>query len=96
MINGDKKFELQLGDKTVTVKTGVAEQAHGSALVQIGETSVLAASTMSDNKMDTDFFPLTVEYQEKFYAAGKILGSRYTRREGRPSNKAILTSRVID
>jgi len=96
MINGDKEFKLQLGDKAVVVKTGVAEQAHGSALVQIGETSVLAASTMSDNKMDTDFFPLTVEYQEKFYAAGKILGSRYTRREGRPSNKAILTSRVID
>ncbi len=96
MINGDKEFQLQLCGKTIKVKTGVAEQAHGSCLAQIGETSVLGAATTSDNKMDLDYFPLTVEYQERFYAAGKILGSRYTRREGRPSNKAILTSRVID
>lgn len=91
-----KDFEITLGDRPLKVKVNVAEQAGGSCLVQYGETSVLGASTMSSRKLDTDFFPLTVEYQEKFYAAGKILGSRFTRREGNPTVKEILSGRVVD
>lgn len=75
----------------------LAEQASGSCLVQYGDTLVLATAVMSNwEKEETTFFPLTVDYEERYYAAGKILGSRYMRREGRPSDEAILTSRFID
>jgi len=75
----------------------LAEQASGSVLVQYGETTVLATAVISDYEREgIDFIPLTVEYEERFYAAGKILGSRYMRRESRPSDEAILTARFID
>ncbi len=75
----------------------MAEQANGSVFVRIGDTLVMATATMSPQDLEgLDFFPLTVEFQEKFYAAGKILGSRFMRREGRPSEESILTSRLID
>ncbi len=91
-------FELEIGDKTLKIKTtDWAEQASGSCLVSYGETEVLATAVMSERNFDDqDFFPLTVEYEEKFYAAGKILGSRFMKRESRPSDEAILTSRMID
>ncbi|MDO8740795.1 MAG: polyribonucleotide nucleotidyltransferase [Candidatus Woesearchaeota archaeon] len=91
-------FELEIGDKTLKIKlTDWAEQASGSCIVSYGQTEVLATAVMSQKNFDdTDFFPLTVEYDEKFYAAGKILGSRFLKRESRPSDEAILTSRMID
>ncbi len=91
-------FELAIGDKTLTIKlTDWAEQASGSCLVSLGETVVMTTAMMSQkNTDDKDFFPLSVDYEEKFYAAGKILGSRFLKRESRPSDEAILLSRMID
>ncbi|MBM3257874.1 MAG: polyribonucleotide nucleotidyltransferase [Candidatus Nealsonbacteria bacterium] len=91
-------FKLDIGGKELKVEvSNLAEQASGSVLVQYGETTVLATAVMSDYEREgIDFFPLTVEYEERYYAAGKILGSRYLRRESRPSDEAILTARFID
>ena len=91
-------FELKIGDKVLKVQLNDwAIQASGSCLVSFGETSVLATAMMSQKNVDGfDFFPLTVEYEEKFYAAGKILGSRFLKRESRPSDEAILISRMTD
>ena len=91
-------FKLELGGRELKVELrNLAEQASGSVLVQYGETMVLATAVMSDrDREDAGFFPLTVDYEERYYAAGKILGSRYMRRESRPSDEAILTSRFID
>ena len=90
-------FKLKLGEKEFGVKINqLAEQANGSCMVRYGDTVVLATAVMGEEKRGQDFFPLTVEFKEKFYAAGKILGSRFMRRENRPSDEAILTSRLID
>ncbi len=91
-------FELEVGGKLLKIKlTDWATQASGSCLVQYGETEVLATAVMSPiTREGIDFFPLTVEYEEKFYAAGKIYGSRFLKRESRPTDEAILTSRMID
>jgi len=91
-------FELEIGDKTLKIKlTNWTEQASGSCLVSYGETEVLATAVMSKNNIEgKDFFPLTAEYEERFYAAGKIFGSRFMKRENRPADSAILTSRMID
>ncbi len=74
----------------------IAGQANGAVIGKSGETAVLATVVMSDIDKPGDFFPLTVDYEERFYAAGKIIGSRFIRREGRPSDEAILSSRLID
>jgi len=85
-----------LGDRTVTFETGkLAPQAHGSAVVTLGETQVLATCVTSAPREGIDFFPLTIDVEERMYAAGKIPGS-FFRREGRPSETAILTARLID
>ncbi len=77
--------------------TDWASQASGSCLVQYGETELIATATMSNKDVSgQDFFPLSVDYEEKFYAAGKIYGSRFLKRESRPTDEAILTSRMID
>src|SRR3989344_6731324 len=93
-----KEYSVEIGGKTLTaIFTDLAEQAHGSVILKYGETIVLATACMSKNKHEgLGFFNLTVDYTEKFYAAGKILGSQYIRREGRPSTEAVLASRVID
>jgi len=92
-----EKFKLKLGDRDLIVEIkDLAEFANGSVLVTYGETTILATCCMSKEEKDWNFFPLTVEYEEKFYAAGRISGSRYIRREGRPSDEAILTARLID
>ncbi|MES2134756.1 MAG: polyribonucleotide nucleotidyltransferase [Patescibacteria group bacterium] len=93
-----KEFSTEIGGKKLTATfTDLAEQAHGSVMVRYGNTIVFATAVMSKRERnDIDYFPLTVEYEEKFYAAGSILGSRYLRREGRPSEDAILSGRVID
>ncbi len=93
-----REFKMEIGGKELIVKpNSLAEQASGSAIVQYGDTVVLGTATMSEEERDNlNFFPLTVDYEEKFYAAGKIRGSRFTKREGRPSDSAIVTSRMID
>src|SRR3989344_142589 len=93
-----KKFTTEIGGKEVTVEfPDLAEQAHGSAMVRFGDTVILSTAVMSHGKREgIDYFPLSVDYEERFYAVGKILGSRFVRREGRPSEEAVLISRLID
>ena len=91
------KFKLELAGRELSVEVrNLAEQANGSLLVSYGDTLILATCVMAGQRREVDFFPLTVDYEERFYAAGKILGSRYLRRESRPADEAILTSRLID
>ena len=91
------KKEQEVGGRKLTVETGrMAKQANGSALIRYADTMVLVTATASkDVRNDIDFFPLSVEYQEKTYAAGKIPGG-FFKREGRPSEKEILSARLID
>lgn len=92
-----KSFSMELAGRTLTVEVGrVAKQANGAALMHYGDTVVLSTATASDKPREgIDFFPLSVEYEEKLYAVGKIPGG-FNRREGKASENAILTSRVID
>ncbi len=92
-----KSFSMNLAGRTLTVDVGrVAAQANGAAFMHYGETTVLSTATASDKPREgIDFFPLSVEYEEKMYAVGKIPGG-FNKREGKPSENAILTSRVID
>ncbi len=93
-----KEYQLKIGDKIISVEfSNLAEQSNGSVIVRMGDTVVLASAVMGKaDRMDLDYFPLMVNYEEKYYAAGKIYGSRFLRRESRPSDSAILTSRLID
>ena len=92
-----KTYSMELAGRTLTIETGkMAGLANGSVLVKYGETTVLVNATASKQPKDgIDFFPLSVEYNERLYAVGKIPGG-FTKREGKPSEKAILTSRAID
>ena len=92
-----KKFEMELAGRTLRVDVGrVAKQANGAALMHYGDTVVLSTATASDKPREgIDFFPLSVEYNEKLYAVGKIPGG-FNKREGKASENAILTCRVID
>lgn len=91
-----QRIEKQFAGRTLSIETGrMAKQAAGSALVQFGDTMVLAAVTVSDNESTLPFFPLTVEYRDKSYAAGKIPGG-FIKREGRPQDTEILSARIID
>ncbi|MDP3954395.1 MAG: polyribonucleotide nucleotidyltransferase [bacterium] len=92
-----KKYSLDFGGKTLSVEIGkLANQANGSCYVQYGDTGVLVTATMASKPKDGDYFPLSVDYEEKYYAAGKIKGSKWMKREARPSEEAILSARVID
>jgi polyribonucleotide nucleotidyltransferase len=93
-----KRFETEISGKKVIVEHGrMAQQAGASVTVQIGGTTILATATMSKGARDgIDFFPLMVDYEERYFAAGRIKGPRFIKREGRPSNEAILTGRMID
>ena len=89
--------ERQIGSRTLRIETGkMAKQAAGSCIVTMGETIVLAAVTEQPVKEGQDFFPLTVDYREKGYAVGMIFGGRFSKREGRPTDKETLTMRLID
>ncbi|HUQ48582.1 MAG TPA: polyribonucleotide nucleotidyltransferase [Gemmatimonadaceae bacterium] len=91
-----QRIEREFAGRKLIIETGrMAKQAAGSALVQFGETMVLAAVTVSDKESALDFFPLLVEYREKTYAAGKIPGG-FIKREGRPHDSEILKARIID
>jgi len=90
------KVEREIAGRTLTIETGkVAKQAHGSAMVRYGDTVVLVTAVRTRPREGIDFFPLTVEYREMTYAAGKIPGG-FFKREGRPSTKETLTCRMID
>lgn len=91
-------FEEEVGGRKLKIEVGrLAQQASGSVVITYGDTMVLSTITMSEGvRDDIDYFPLMVDYQEKLYAAGKIKGSRFIKREGRPSDEAVLNGRVID
>jgi polyribonucleotide nucleotidyltransferase len=93
-----KEYSVVVGGKTMTaVFSDLADQAQGSVMLKCDNTVVLATACMSkDGKNNPGFFNLTVEYMEKNYASGMILGGQYNKREGRPSDEAVLTSRIID
>ena len=97
MKNDAKIFKLNVGGKEVSFETGrLCEQSNGSCLVRCGETVIMVNVTMSkEPRPGIDFFPLAVDYEEKMYSVGKIPGG-FKKREGKPSDKAILTSRLID
>jgi polyribonucleotide nucleotidyltransferase len=92
-----QSFSMEIGGRQLTVETGkMAKQANGAVLVRYGDTAVLVTATASaEPREGVDFFPLTVDYEEKLYAVGKIPGG-FIKREGRPSESAILTCRLID
>jgi polyribonucleotide nucleotidyltransferase len=93
-----EKFKLDIADRELIVEVkNLAEQANGEVLARYGETVVLATAVMAKEKRETlSFFPLTVDFEERYYAAGKIFGPRFIKRELKPSDEAILTSRLID
>ena len=93
-----KEFKTELGGRELIIQTGkLAGLASGSVTVRYGDTVVLATAVISaEPREDVDFFPLLVDYEERLYAAGKISGSRFIKREGRPSDAAILACRLID
>lgn len=97
-MSSPKEYSLDWGGRKLTLSfPNWAEQANGSALVRYGDTVVLATAVMSQKpRAGMNFFPLYVDYQEKFYAAGRIRGSRFVKREGRPSDEATLVARMID
>lgn len=92
------RFEKEIAGRNLVIETGkIANQANGSVTVSYGDTVVLGTAVISkDTREGIDFFPLTVEFEERFYAAGRIKGSRFIKREGRPSDEAILNGRLID
>ncbi|MCL6603040.1 MAG: polyribonucleotide nucleotidyltransferase [Paenibacillus sp.] len=92
----EQRVEMQLGGRRLVLETGrLAKQANAAVMVRYGDTSVLCTVTASKEPKDLDFFPLTVNYEERLYAVGKIPGG-FIKREGRPSEKAILSSRLTD
>src|SRR5690625_1261230 len=96
MTEEKKVFSTEISGKAFSVEIGeLAKQANGSCMVYYGDTAVLATATASKEPKDLPFFPLTVNYEERLYAVGKIPGG-FIKREGRPSDKAILSSRLID
>jgi polyribonucleotide nucleotidyltransferase len=93
----EKSVSCQIGGRTLSIQTGkVAKQASGAAVVQYGDTIVLVTAVASHETRDMGFLPLTVEYQEKIYAAGRIPGNYFRREIGRPTEKETLTARLID
>jgi polyribonucleotide nucleotidyltransferase len=92
-----KEFSIEIAGKTLTIEvSSLAEQANAAVLAKYGETIILATAVMGKKDVELDYLPLKVDYEEKFYAAGKIIGSRFIRREGRSSEEAILAGRLVD
>ncbi|MCX6766697.1 MAG: polyribonucleotide nucleotidyltransferase [Candidatus Moranbacteria bacterium] len=93
-----KKFETEIAGRKLVVETGLlAQQANAAVTVRYGDTVVLATAVMSPGAREgVNYFPLMVDYEEKFYASGKIKGSRFIKREGRPTDEAVLNGRLID
>mgnify|MGYP001608759809 FL=1 len=92
-----KKFSIEVGGRPLTLEfSPLAGKANAAVLGKYGETIVLVSVVMSPTESSANYMPLKVDYEERFYAAGKIIGSRFIRREGRPSEDAILTGRLVD
>ena len=92
-----KRYEEEFGGKPLVIEFGkLAGQANGQCYVQYGNSAILVTATMSARTKDADYFPLSLDYEEKYYAAGKIKGSKWIKRESRPSEEAILSGRLID
>jgi len=92
-----QKFTKNIGGQDLIIETSkLAEQTNAAVTATYGETTVLATAVMDDTDTDRDYMPLSVDYEEKFYSVGKILGSRFMRREGRPSEEAVLSGRLVD
>lgn len=94
-----KKVEksIEIGGRTLKISTGsLAEQADGAVLASYGETVVLATVVSQDLDRELDYFPMSVDYQERLYAGGRIKGSKWVKREGRPNDDEILSGRLID
>lgn len=94
----ERSWSLQIGGRELIISTGLlAGQANGAVTARYGDTVILATATMGKNPSNiSGYFPLLVDYEERYYAAGKIKGSRFIKREGRPSDEAILTGRAVD
>ena len=92
-----KEFKTEIGGRPLVVEMSqMAEQANAAVVVKYGDTVVLGTAVMSRHDKELDYMPLKVDYEERFYAAGKIIGSRFIRREGRPSEDAVLAGRLVD
>ncbi len=92
-----REYSVEVGGKKIIAEfNDLAEQANGSVLMRSGDTAVLVTAVMSKDEEDTDYLPLTVDYEERFYAVGKMLGSSFVRREGKPSDEAVLAGRIVD
>ncbi len=92
-----KTVETEIGDRLITLETGkMAKQASGSVVVSSGDAKVLVTVVAESEPKNMGFLPLTIEYQERMYAAGRIPGSYFRREIGRPSEKEVLTCRLID
>src|SRR5579872_6507088 len=97
MNNKKTTVSVEFAGKTLSFETGeLAPQATASILARLGDTMVLVTIVEGGVRTDIDYFPLSVEYVERLYAGGKIKGSRWVKREGRPTDDAILTARLID
>src|SRR5471030_3507005 len=97
MNNKKTTVTVEFAGKTLSFETGeLAPQATASVLARLGDTMVLVTVVGGGERPDIDYFPLSVEYVERLYAGGKIKGSRWVKREGRPSDEAVLTGRLID
>jgi len=91
------KFKIEIGGRNLEVETGgLAERSSGNVLIKYGDTSIFSVSQLGEEREGLDFFPLTCRYEERYYAAGRIRGSRFIKREGRPSDNSVLISRIID
>jgi polyribonucleotide nucleotidyltransferase len=92
-----KIYTTEFGNKTLTAEfNDLATHANGSVMLSYGDTVVLVTAVMGKSETNLPYFPLSVEFEEKFYAAGEILGSRFMRREGKPSDEAVLSARIVD
>lgn len=92
-----QEFKITVGDKELIAEfNDLANQANGSVLLHCGDTTVMATAVMGEEREGLSWFPLSVEFEEKFYSAGAILGSRFRKREGMPSEEAILSARAVD
>lgn len=96
-MQSQKEYSIEWGGRTLTIGVGLyAQQASGSCTVRYGDTVVLCTATMGGHREGIDYFPLAVDFEERLYASGRIKGSRFIKREGRPTDEAVLSGRLID
>ncbi len=97
MLSPAKDYSIEFAGRTLTISVGLlAQQTNASCVVRYGDTVVLCAATLGEAREDAGFFPLSVDFEERMYAAGRIKGSRFIKREGRPTDEAILSGRLVD